>query len=240
MGEIGIIGSGNIGSAVALRASGVGYGVIMANARGPASLGERAAACGAVPGTVEQAAVARDFVLIAIPEGAVADLPAGLFERTPAGAAVLDAGNYYPVLRDAPIAEIDAGMPDSMWVASRIGRPVLKMFNTIHAPTIVNGGRPRGAPRRICLPIAGDDAEAVHRAIAFADALGFDGLDAGPLAESWRQQPGTPAYCRDLDLPTMRDALAEAQHALITAYRRQAMDKARRMAAAAAVPRLSL
>jgi len=28
----------------------------------------------------------------------------------------------------------------------------------------------------------------------FLDWIGYDAVDAGPLAESWRQEPGTPAY----------------------------------------------
>ena len=28
----------------------------------------------------------------------------------------------------------------------------------------------------------------------FLDTVGFGAVDAGPLAESWRQQPGEPAY----------------------------------------------
>jgi predicted dinucleotide-binding enzyme len=46
--------------------------------------------------------------------------------------------------------------------------------------------------------------------LELADQLGFDGLDAGPLAESWRQQPGTPVYTTDLPLDAARQALADA------------------------------
>ena len=42
------------------------------------------------------------------------------------------------------------------------------------------------------------------------DRLGFDPVDAGPLEESWRQQPGTPVYGKDYDAPRTRQALAEA------------------------------
>ena len=59
------------------------------------------------------------------------------------------------------------------------------------------------------------------------DALGFDAIDAGTLADSWRQQPGTPAYCRDLDVNGLKAALAEADAAQIAAYRTQADEAAR-------------
>ncbi|SFR88819.1 NADPH-dependent F420 reductase [Sphingomonas jatrophae] len=232
MWQVGIIGAGGIGSAVARRLVPLGAEVRMANSRGPASLADKAAAIGIVPVTVEAAATARDFVLIAIPQHAVAALPPGLFAQTPADTIVLDANNHYPI-RDGEIAAIEAGMPDSVWVAERIGRPVLKMFNTIHAATIVDGGHPKGTPGRICVPIAGDDMAAKRKAIDLAEALGFDGLDAGPLAESWRQQPGTAGYCRNLDLPAMRDALAASQSDLVATYRAEALAKARAMTAEA-------
>ncbi len=39
---------------------------------------------------------------------------------------------------------------------------------------------------------------------------GFDPVVAGPLDESWRQQPATPAYCCDYDAETTRKGLAGA------------------------------
>jgi hypothetical protein len=42
------------------------------------------------------------------------------------------------------------------------------------------------------------------------DELGFDGVDAGGLDESWRQQPDTPVYGTDLDANGVRRALAKA------------------------------
>ncbi|MCP1470329.1 hypothetical protein J3E64_002017 [Sphingobium sp. OAS761] len=227
MKQAGIIGAGNIGCAVAQRLIATGHEVRMANRRGPESLGDQANVLGIVPATLEQAAGARDVVLIAIPEYAVAELPDGLFAHTPADAIILDAGNYYPGVRDGSIAEIDGGMPDSQWVVSRIGRPVIKMFNMIHANRIAESHRPAGAPDRLCLTIAGDDPEDRARAIALADSIGFDGLDAGALTESWRQQPGTPVYCAHLGIDAARAALAAARRDAVTAARQEALDRAR-------------
>ena len=55
--------------------------------------------------------------------------------------------------------------------------------------------------------VAGDDREAKRQVLALVDELGFDAVDAGSLKESWRQQPGTPVYNRDLDAAQVRDAL---------------------------------
>jgi len=229
MWHVGVIGSGNIGSAVARRLTELGHHVMMANSRGPETLREHVRTLGVEATTVSAAAQASDFVLIAIPEFAVAQLPEGLFATTPPDTIVLDAGNYYPGVRDGQIADIDDGLPDSLWVERRIGRPVLKMFNTIHANRIVESGRPPGAADRICLPVAGDDDAAKAKAMALADAIGFDGLDAGLLAESWRQQPGTPVYCQHLPLDLTRTALAEARQEDIAAARSHAQDRARRL-----------
>ena len=46
--------------------------------------------------------------------------------------------------------------------------------------------------------------------MALVQDTGFDAFDAGPLDESWRQQPGAPAYCTDLTLEEMGPALAAA------------------------------
>ncbi|MFI6494807.1 hypothetical protein [Streptomyces sp. NPDC050564] len=47
-------------------------------------------------------------------------------------------------------------------------------------------------------------------AMRLVDDTGFDPFDAGVLADSWRQQPGTPAYCTELDLTALEAALAAA------------------------------
>ena len=65
-------------------------------------------------------------------------------------------------------------------------------------------------PERAALPVAGDDAEAKEVVLALLDELGFDGVDAGPLSESWRRQPGTAVYGTDLPAGQLREALASA------------------------------
>jgi hypothetical protein len=63
--------------------------------------------------------------------------------------------------------------------------------------------------------------------LGLIDALGFAGVDAGTLADSWRQQPGTPAYCRDLDKDRLKGALAQADAGQIARYRAEADEAAR-------------
>jgi predicted dinucleotide-binding enzyme len=188
--------------------SALGHEVSVANSRGPQTLAELAAETGASAVTVEQAARDRDLVVVTIPQKSVPALPRDLFAQTGA-AIVVDTGNYYPQ-RDGQIEEIERGTPESVWVSQQLGRPVVKAFNNIRAQHLLEHGRPTGAPGRIALPVAGDDETAKAVVLTLVDELGFDPVDAGGLAESWRQQPGTLVYGADLDADGVRAALAAA------------------------------
>jgi predicted dinucleotide-binding enzyme len=208
--KIGIIGAGHIGGTLARRLTALGHDVLIANSRGPESLANLAAESGATAVSVHEAARARELVIVTIPEKNVPRLPADLFEGAADDLVVVDTGNYYPQQRDGRIEEIEGGMPESQWVERQLGRRVVKAFNNIYAQHLLELGRPAGARDRIALPVAGDDAKAKSVVLKVIDELGFDGLDAGGLAESWRQQPGTPVYGTDLDADGVRRALSAA------------------------------
>src|SRR6476661_6095663 len=87
-------------------------------------------------------------------------------------------------------------MTESRWVAQQLNRPVVKAFNNIYARHLMELGQPNGTPGRIALPVAGDDGTAKAVVLQLVDELGFDGVDAGSLDESWRQQPDTPVYAK--------------------------------------------
>jgi hypothetical protein len=159
-------------------------------------------------------------VIAAIPEKSVPDLPAGL-AALPEDTVVIDSGNYVPKPRDGHIDAIDAGLPESQWVQSQLRHPVVKAFNTIRPASLAGLGKPAGAAGRVALPVAGDDPAAKSVVLELADQLGFDGLDAGPLAESWRQQPGTPIYATDLPRDAARQALADATPQQTASWRSQ-------------------
>jgi predicted dinucleotide-binding enzyme len=222
--EIGIVGSGNIGSLLARRFAALEHRVFIANSRGPGSLAALAAEAGVTPATVEQAAVAKDIVILAVTQVAVPRLPREAFSAS--SAVLVDAGNYYPS-RDGVIAEIESGLTESEWVSGVLGRRVVKAFNNIVAPSLASRGAPAGTPERVCLAVAGDQASDKQLVLGLIDALGFDGVDAGALADSWRQQPGTPAYCRDLGRADLIAALARAESGKVAQYRAQADEIAR-------------
>jgi len=208
--KVGIIGAGQIGGTLTRRFSELGHDVAVANSRGPDTLSDLAQATGARPVTPREAARWGEVVVVTIPESHVPDLPDDLFEGVSDDMVVVDTGNYYPRQRDGRIEGIEDGMTESGWVSEQLGRPVVKAFNNIYAQHLMELGRPAGDPDRIALPVAGDEEWAKAVVLSLVDQLGFDGVDAGSLDESWRQQPGTPVYTEDHDAAGVRNALAEA------------------------------
>ncbi|HEX3712854.1 MAG TPA: NAD(P)-binding domain-containing protein [Trebonia sp.] len=192
MTTLGLIGSGRIGSTVARLAIDAGLDVVLSNSRGPETLEDLVAELG--PGARaahgHECAVAGDLVLVSTPLTAYPSLPA----QALAGKTVLDTGNYYPE-RDGQIAALDSReLTDSEYLASYLpGASVAKVFNNIFSLHLLHLARPAGAADRTYLPVAGDGA-AVAAVAAFLDSIGYGTAGYGPLAEGWRQQPGTPVY----------------------------------------------
>ena len=208
--NIGIIGAGHIGGTLARRFTALGHKVFVANSRGPETLADLTAETGATPVSVEAAARSGDVVIVTIPEKNIPNLPRDLFRGVSDTVVVVDTGNYYPQQRDGRIAGIESGTTESRWVSQQLGRPVIKAFNNIYSEHLLESGQPAGTPGRIALPVAGDDERAKAVVLKLVDELGFDGVDAGGLDESWRQQPGTPVYGSDFDAEGVRKALAGA------------------------------
>ncbi|MYY00378.1 NAD(P)-binding domain-containing protein [Streptomyces sp. SID486] len=209
--KIGIIGAGNIGGNLTRRLTALGHDVRVANSRGPETLRELAEETGATPVRAEEAAEGAQVVVVTVPLKAVPDLPAGLLDGAAEGAAVIDTGNYYPRERDGRIAAIeDEGRTESAWTEQHLGHPVIKAFNGTYAQDILDRHRPAGAPDRLALPVAGDDEAAKRTVRELIDELGFDTVDAGAIADSWRQQPGTPVYGLREGEAAVRKALREA------------------------------
>ena len=208
--RIGIIGAGNIGGNLTRRLAALGHEVSAANSRGPETLVPLTQETGAKAVSAAEAVRDKDLVVVTIPEKNIPDLPAGSFDGISADVVVIDTGNYYPQQRDGRIDDIENGMPESRWVERQLGRPVIKAFNNIYARHLLERGQPAGTPARIARPVAGDDPKAKAIMLRLVDELGFNGVDAGGLDESWRQQPGTPVYGTDHDADGVRRALSEA------------------------------
>uniref|UniRef100_UPI0032EA41B1 NADPH-dependent F420 reductase n=2 Tax=unclassified Mycolicibacterium TaxID=2636767 RepID=UPI0032EA41B1 len=208
--QIGIIGAGQIGGTLTRRLRELGHDVKVSNSRAPETLADLATETGATAVWAKDAAADADLVIVSIPQKNVPDLADGIVDARKAGAPVIETNNYYPQQRDGEIAAIEDGQPESAWVAEQIGAPVYKVFNGIWWKHLLEGGKPSGTSKRIALPVAGEDGAGRALVHDIVDQLGFEPVDAGPISESWRQQPGTPVYGKDFDSDVTRKALAEA------------------------------
>jgi predicted dinucleotide-binding enzyme len=202
--NIGIIGAGEIGSCLAAKFIKLGHSVAIANSRGPESLQELAKETGAEAATVADAVKNKQVIIVAIPQKNIPDIPEGLFNDLPENVVVIDTGNYYPTLRDGVIPSLEQSGLDSLWVQQQLGVPVVKVFNSIFATSLNLPGRPKGDKDRIALAVSGDSTQAKAIAFKLVDELGYDPFDIGTIADSWKQQPGSTIYCRDIRLDEVK------------------------------------
>ena len=193
MTTIGLIGSGNIGSTVARLAVAAGHDVVLSNSRGPETLADLVTELGehARAATPAEAAEAGDIVVVTIPLKSYREVPVEPLR----GKVVIDTNNYYPQ-RDGHIAELDdeSTTTSELLQAHLPESRVVKTFNNIFFGHLLELARPSGSEDRSALAIAGDDEAAKKAVTGFLDDIGYDTVDAGPLAEGWRYQRDTAAY----------------------------------------------
>jgi 8-hydroxy-5-deazaflavin:NADPH oxidoreductase len=209
--KIGILGVGHIGKTLVQKLSAAGHGVKVANSRGPETIDADVLAFGGRAVSAPEAVVDVDVVILSIPLNRLPEL-APLIAKVPSEAVVIDTSNYYPQ-RDGRINAIEAGQVESLWVAEQLGRPIVKAWNAIGSESLAKKGTPAGSPDRIAIPVAADREADRKVGMALVEDTGLDAFDAGTLAESWRQQPGTPCYCTDITREEMPAALAAADAA---------------------------
>ena len=221
--KIGIIGTGAIGSILAEKLSSAGHQIKVTNTRAMPELEKIAASLGASAATIHDVVKDVDAIIFSMPFNAYKDLPKDLLKDVPRDVVVMDTSNYYP-FRDGEIAELEH-TPESVYISEILNRPLVKVFNNILEHTLKYKGKAAGAADRIAISIAGDN-EAHEKVVAeIVDITGFDTVDGGSLSESWRQQPGTPAYCTELNAADLRQALANAKKGKAPAVRDLIMSK---------------
>jgi 8-hydroxy-5-deazaflavin:NADPH oxidoreductase len=193
MTTVGFIGSGAIGSTIARLAVEAGHHVVLSNSRGPETLADTVAVLGprASAATSAEAAAAGYIVVVTVPVKAFPHVPAAAL----AGKTVIDTCNYGPE-RDGPIPELDSALLTSSELLQRYlpDAQLVKAFNNIFFKHLLSLARPAGAADRSYLPIAGDSATAKAAVSEFIESLGYGVVDAGTLADGWRQATGTPVW----------------------------------------------
>lgn len=193
MTTIGIIGAGHIGSQIARKSVQLGYDVVISNSRGPETLSELVAELGshARAATAAEAAAAADFAVVTVPLKNYRLIPV----EPLAGKVVIDTNNYYWE-RDGHIAALDtgeatvSGLLQEHLPSSRVA----KGFNAIAAADITTAGTPAGTENRRALAIASDHDDAAALLTSLYDEFGFDTVNIGTLAQSWRVERDRPAY----------------------------------------------
>jgi len=220
--KIGIVGTGSIGSLLAEKLSGAGHQIKVTNTRAMSELEKIAASLGASAATIHEVVKDVDAIIFSMPFNAYKDLPKDLLKEVPQDVVVMDTSNYYP-FRDGAIPELEQ-ISESEYISGILNRPLVKVFNNMLEGTLKYKGKIAGAEARVAISIAGDNPEHKKVVAELVDLTGFDTVDAGSLAESWRQQPGTPAYCTELNEAELKQALANAEKGKAPAIRDFIMD----------------
>jgi 8-hydroxy-5-deazaflavin:NADPH oxidoreductase len=190
-----IIGSGNIGSAIARQFARKGINVAIANTRGPDSLGPLGDKLGhhIIPQTLE-AALKADIVILAVPFSAVPVVARAGGDWT--SKIVVDATNAidFPAFTPTDLG----GRPSSEVVAEKLrGARLVKAFNTLPAAVLAQDPTEGGGHR--VLFISGNDAEANSEVASLAAKFGFAPITLGKLSEGGLlQQFGAPLAIQNL------------------------------------------
>lgn len=212
--RIGILGAGVVGGTLAEMFVDAGHTVTLSHQGPPEELGGLVARLGerADAATPAEAARVGDLVVLAIPFGRYHELPIQPFNCK----VTIDATNYYPQ-RDGNIPELDEGFLTSCELIDRhlVDARLVKAFNNLPMNGLRKLARPRGAPDRIALPVAGDFREAKRLAAQLIDSVGFSPVDLGGLADGARlSQNGGPLYLEALTVRELLIALGAGEQPL--------------------------
>ncbi len=203
--KIGIIGTGNIGGALARHWGAAGHEILISS-RHPEQLRDLAKEIGpnVKVGTPREAAAFGDVIMLAVPYGALPQVGSD-FAAELKGKVVLDAGNPYPS-RDGEMAVRDRQRGTGVASAQYLpGTRLVRAFNAINWGPLAN--QAFNKPERLGIPLAADDAEAMKIAAQLVSDAGFDPVPVGNLSRAREFDFGTPVYVQGMTAAELRKAL---------------------------------
>jgi 8-hydroxy-5-deazaflavin:NADPH oxidoreductase len=176
-----IVGSGNIGSALARLFARAGIEVAIANTRGPESLRPLAASLGSAVRPVALAeALSSDIIFMAVPFSAVEQFGRSLPDWT--GRTVVDTTNAHYTPNSA---EVLRGQLSAHYAAEKLpGAEIVKAFNQLPANTLAAEVDPE-VGRRVIF-IATDSPAAGRRVAELVGDLGLAAVQLGRIDEGGR------------------------------------------------------
>ena len=215
--KIGIIGTGYIGGTLIKKLNQAGHDVRISDARGIHLIPENLKDSGIQVVEIMEVFSDVDVAILSVPLVVLPKLVEAV-KVASRECVLIDTSNYYPS-RDKKIDAIEEGKVESIWVKGLLGREVVKAWNAMGSDSLARLGTAPGMPGRLAIPVAGDNSEHKRVAMQLVDDIGFDSVDSGTLAESWRHQPGSPAYCTDLKAKELENALGTAVKSRLPARR---------------------
>lgn len=203
--KIGIIGTGDIGGALARHWGAAGHQLLISS-RHPEQLQALASEIGAnvKVGTPREAAAFGEVVLVSVPYHATPQVGRD-YAAELKGKVVLDTGNPYPS-RDGEMAVRDRQRGTGVASAEYLpGTRLVRAFNAINAGPLAREAFRK--PERIGIPLAADDAEAMKIAAQLVSDAGFDPVPVGKLSRAREFDYGTPVYVRGMTASELRKTL---------------------------------
>jgi hypothetical protein len=167
--RIGIVGKGNVGSAIAVGLSRAGHEIRFGH-RDPKE-------------PVAEAAKWGDIIILAVPHGAAADVTRAVGSAAD-GKTVIDVSNALTEGMELAIGFTTSAAEEIQKMLPKAH--VVKAFNTVFAQNQSTG---KIGSERLALFVAGDDAKAKKTVMQLGADIGFEPVDAGMLKAARYLEP---------------------------------------------------